>query len=230
MLDKVHAIQAAGLEVWSGMIVGFDNDRADIFETQRRFVEEARIVNALVNLLVAIPKTPLHDRMIREGRFDEANESVYGTNIIPLNISREDLRDGTYRLMRDLYGADAYFGRLDSLYLDAGLRLEQARMHHLRRHPWRRLTANAVFLAQALGLTLRLMTGVSDRGLRRAYLARLWRVVKRRPEPILLRLYALKCALHYHLHVMIWQRRNIGMGVELKWQAADEVPSHAVSS
>jgi radical SAM superfamily enzyme YgiQ (UPF0313 family) len=67
MLDKVHAIQAAGLEVWSGMIVGFDSDRADIFEIQRRFVEEARIINALVNLLVAIPKTPLHERLTREG-------------------------------------------------------------------------------------------------------------------------------------------------------------------
>jgi hypothetical protein len=32
-----------------------------------------------------------------------------------------------------------------------------------------------------------------------------------------LRLYAIKCAMHYHLHVLIWQRRNIGMGVDIDW-------------
>jgi hypothetical protein len=79
-----------------------------------------------------------------------------------------------------------------------------------------------VFLGQALGLVLRLMAGVSDAALRREYLVRLWGVFRRRPEPILLRLYALKCALHYHLHVMIWQRRNLGMGIDLQWRAGEE--------
>jgi len=37
MLEKVHRIQEAGLEVWSGMILGFDHDDASIFEEQLRF-------------------------------------------------------------------------------------------------------------------------------------------------------------------------------------------------
>ncbi len=68
MLDKVHRIQEAGMEVWSGIIVGFDNDDASIFSAQSRFVREARIVSAMVNMLVAIPRTPLHKRLANEGR------------------------------------------------------------------------------------------------------------------------------------------------------------------
>ena len=222
ILDKVRAIQDSGLEVWSGLIVGFDNDRPGIFEMQRRFIEDARIVNALVNLLVAIPRTPLHDRLSREGRFDAAGESLYGTNVIPLNMGREELRDGAFALLGELYRPSAYFGRLDALYLDQGLKLEQGRQRYLQRRPLRRLAANAVLLGQALGLVLRLMAGVSDAALRREYLVRLWGVLRRRPEPILLRLYALKCALHYHLHVMIWQRRSLGMGIDLQWPAGEE--------
>ena len=65
-------------------------------------------------------------------------------------------------------------------------------------------------LAKELGVVtaifLRLMWGVPDKALRREYRKRMWRVLKRRPEPIILRLYALKCAIHYHLHAMIWHR------------------------
>ncbi len=225
MLEKVHAIQQAGIEVWCGMILGFDSDRPGIFEDQRRFIEAARIVNVLVNLLVAIPRTPLHDRLVRDGRVDPAGESVYGTNVVPLNIGREALRDGAYRLMRALYAPAAYFRRLDALYLDLGLQPEPASRRHWRRHPLRRLGANLAFVTQAFVLFLRLMRGVPDRALRRDYARRLWTVARRRPEPLLLRLYAVKCALHYHLHVMIWQQRSIGMGVALDWPAEEKEPT-----
>jgi hypothetical protein len=58
MVEKVHRIQDAGMEVWSGMILGFDSDDASIFEAQRRFIREARIVHAMVGMLAAIPRTP----------------------------------------------------------------------------------------------------------------------------------------------------------------------------
>ena len=40
MLDKVHRIQDVGMEVWCGIIVGFDNDDPSIFAAQRQFVQE----------------------------------------------------------------------------------------------------------------------------------------------------------------------------------------------
>jgi radical SAM superfamily enzyme YgiQ (UPF0313 family) len=60
LIDKVRRIQDAGLEVWAGMIVGFDNDNGDVFDSQRRFIENSRISLVMVGMLSAIPKTPLY--------------------------------------------------------------------------------------------------------------------------------------------------------------------------
>src|SRR5215472_14709854 len=153
MLDKVHRIQEAGMEVWCGVIVGFDNDDTSIFAAQSRFVREARIVSAMVNMLVAIPRTPLYKRLASEGRLsplqEEEHTGGFGTNVKPLRISRETLYAGYTELMRDLYAADAYFARLDELYLDPDFKLTQARTRYLRRRPLRWFTCNAQLLAEA---------------------------------------------------------------------------------
>ena len=68
MIEKVHRIQDAGLEVWCGMILGFDNDDDDDLRRAVAFLEEARIASAMVGMLTAIPKTPLYDRLLpRDG-------------------------------------------------------------------------------------------------------------------------------------------------------------------
>lgn len=209
MLDKVHRIQEAGMEVWCGVIVGFDNDDAGIFAAQRRFIGEARIANAMVNMLVAIPRTPLYKRLASEGRLDDAGDPAgfgpFGTNVIPHRIGREALRDGYVELMRDLYTPAAFFGRLDALYLDARLVWGRARARYLRRHPLRRLKLNAKLLVEALAIFVMLMRGVPDPELRRAYRRHLLRVARRRPAPAILQLYAIKCAMHFHIHTMVQQ-------------------------
>src|SRR5262249_36334290 len=70
ILERVHTIQRAGIEVWCGMILGFDHDDLSIFAAQEEFLKAARIINAMVGMLHAIPKTPLHARLAREGRLD----------------------------------------------------------------------------------------------------------------------------------------------------------------
>ena len=137
MLERVHTIQRAGMEVWCGMILGFDSDDASIFDAQRAFIKEARIVNAMVGMLAAIPKTPLYARLLKEGRLDPADQQPFGTNVLPLNISREALRDGYLAVMDDLHKPQAYFDRLDALYLEERIEPERTRLRHLRRngHP-----------------------------------------------------------------------------------------------
>src|SRR4051794_3494668 len=70
ILEKVHRIQDAGIEVWSGMIMGFDNDDETIFDAQIEFIEKARIAHSMSGMLHAIAKTPLHARLAEEGRLD----------------------------------------------------------------------------------------------------------------------------------------------------------------
>ena len=202
ILDRVHAIQAAGLEVWSGMILGFDNDEADVFDAQRDFLREARVTHAMVGMLTAIPKTPLYDRLAREGRLDADDVSAFGTNVIPLRMSREALREGYVREMVDLYSPEAFFGRVDDLYLSQRTPFFSAMHRYRRRRPWRRAGEAAKDVGRAVGLFARLMRGVPDRALRREYRRRVARLLRERPDPQLLFLYTVKCAMHYHHYVM----------------------------
>ena len=205
MLEKVHRIQDAGLEVWCGMILGFDNDDETVFDAQREFIREARIVLAMVGMLYAPPKTPLYDRLDREGRLDPEDESEFGTNVIPLRIGREALRDGYVRVINDLYEPDAYFGRLDELYIGGRIDYGRARARYWRRHPWQRLKAQARFAAQAAGLFARLMRGVPEASLRKEYRERVWGLLKARRDPAVILGYVIQCAVHYHAYTMARQ-------------------------
>jgi radical SAM superfamily enzyme YgiQ (UPF0313 family) len=205
LVEKVHAIQAAGLDVWCGLIVGFDADDESIFERQRIFIEEARISHAMLGMLSAIPKTPLHARLAREGRLDLADEPAYGTNVIPAGMSRERLRTGYVDLQQRLHDPPAWFDRLDRLFLDAEFRFGQAKAAHLRHRPLARWRAAVVDTARAAGVFLGLMARVSDRELRRTYRKRMLRLVWRRPDPSVWMVYAIKCAIHFH-HVSMARR------------------------
>ena len=187
------------------MIVGFDNDAADIFDAHRRFIAEARIVNPLINVLIAIPGTPLFARLQKAARIDPSAELPYGTNIIPLKMTREELQQGCLALARDLYESSAYFGRLDALYLDDRLEAEPARKRYLARHRWRWFKANTISLIQAGAILLGLLLWVPEPALSREYRRRMWQALRRRHDPFMLRIYALKCAIHYHMHVMLRQ-------------------------
>ncbi len=202
MLEKVHRIQTAGMEVWCGMIVGFDNDDSTVFDAQTQFLDQSRIANVLVSLLTAIPKTPLYDRLEQEGRLDLSDDLEFGTNVIALQLGREELRDGYVRVMNELYEPEAYFGRLEQLYLQEKIQFCQGRTRYLKRHPIKRLKANAFFLAQATGLFLQLMRSIPEASLRREYRRRIGRFLKIRRDPATLLSFVFSCAMHYHAHSM----------------------------
>ena len=62
-----------------------------------------------------------------------------------------------------------------------------------------------VNLATAGVLVGRLMRGVPEAHLRLEYRRRLWAAWRARPNPSVLLVYALKCAMHYHQHTMARQ-------------------------
>ena len=171
IVDRVRKVQDSGLEVWCGMIVGFDHDDARIFKAQRDFMRQTDIMHAMVGMLSAIPKTPLYARLQNEGRLDLEDEQPFGTNVIPLGMTREELRDGYIGLMQDLYDADSYFDRLENLYLTRGFDFARVRNAYLRRHPWQKWRAQSFDAVRAFGLFLLLMKNVPDPELRRSIAA-----------------------------------------------------------
>ena len=200
LIERVHRIQDHGIDVWCGMIVGFDNDDTTIFPAVPEFLARARISTALVGMLHAIPTTPLFKRLKEAGRLNtDEDADLYGTNVVPLGMSSEELRDGFVRVMLEAYSTDAYFGRLDSQFFDQNFKF---RVHELPywadwRWAWaKRATFNYVRFGV---IASRLLSAVDDPELRARYRKQLAQVVKKRwREPHILFIYALKVATHYH--------------------------------
>jgi radical SAM superfamily enzyme YgiQ (UPF0313 family) len=211
MLDKVHRIQRAGIDVWCGMILGFDNDDPSIFQAHRDFIRRAHITSAMFGMLYAVPKTPLHARLAAAGRLDPADEPDEGTNVIPLRLTREQLGSGYVAILKDLYEPESYFDRLDELFLAQRLRLGNRQCKdYWKRHPWRFLTTQLGDWSRFLYLYHRLMQSVRDTGLRDLYRRRILRLLRVRRDGGVLVYYVVKCAMHYHAYRLAQENRTGG--------------------
>jgi radical SAM superfamily enzyme YgiQ (UPF0313 family) len=119
ILESVHRIQRAGIQVMAGMIVGFDHDDPSIFDEQFRFIQEARIPVSMTGMLNAMPKTPLHQRLKEAGRLiaESVGDQFVFTNIIPRGMTRLQLFDGYKNLLARLYSYRNYRRRVMQLIL-----------------------------------------------------------------------------------------------------------------
>ncbi len=122
ILTSIHRIQAAGIQVMAGMIVGFDNDDVSIFEEQFRFIQAARIPISMTGMLNAVPHTPLHVRLRAAGRLiaESVGDQFVFTNIVPKGMSRLELYEGYRRLLNRLYDYRHYRRRAMALVLGKG--------------------------------------------------------------------------------------------------------------
>jgi radical SAM superfamily enzyme YgiQ (UPF0313 family) len=114
LVEVVHKLQAHGLEVMGGFIVGFDSDPHDIFKRQFEFIQNSGVATAMVGLLTALPKTRLYQRLSREGRLRErstGNNTQAVLNFEP-RLDRRFLENGYRELMKKLYEPRAYYRRV----------------------------------------------------------------------------------------------------------------------
>ncbi|HLH93177.1 MAG TPA: B12-binding domain-containing radical SAM protein [Xanthobacteraceae bacterium] len=77
LLESVATMNRHGLEVTAGMIIGLDTDKPDTDQHIIDFIDQSNIPILTLNLLQALPKTPLWDRLAAAGRLvdDPALES-----------------------------------------------------------------------------------------------------------------------------------------------------------
>ncbi len=116
LVADIRKIQSYNIDVSAGMIVGFDHDDAAIFQEQFDFIMESNISWAMTGMLQAVPKTPLYERLKLENRLDTSNEAVTNTtlevNIIPKNMSKDELIAGYHWLLKQLYSYENYAKRV----------------------------------------------------------------------------------------------------------------------
>jgi radical SAM superfamily enzyme YgiQ (UPF0313 family) len=77
ILDAVKTLNSYGMEVVSGIILGLDTDTPETCDRILDFIRLSQIPMLTINLLYALPRTPLWDRLQQEGRIvsDEGRES-----------------------------------------------------------------------------------------------------------------------------------------------------------
>lgn len=77
ILEAVKTFNRYGMEVVSGIIMGLDTDTPDTADRILEFIRLSNIPMLTINLLHALPRTPLWRRLEAEGRlsFDETRES-----------------------------------------------------------------------------------------------------------------------------------------------------------
>lgn len=114
LYESVRKIQAKGIEVAGGFIVGFDNDAPDIFERQIKFIQDSGIALAMVGLLTALPNTQLYRRLKKEGRLLE-DSTGNNTHDLQLNflpkMDLEIILSGYKHIIKRIYNPKEYFER-----------------------------------------------------------------------------------------------------------------------
>ena len=121
LADSVHRINAAGLYVIAGFIVGFDTERSAVADTMIDCIEATGIPVAMVGLLTALPNTQLTRRLMREGRLlpfkgvaGGGDQCTSGLNFVTLRPRRDVLMD--FRtILASIYEPTAYFARVRRL-------------------------------------------------------------------------------------------------------------------
>ena len=103
LLISVRRLYARGIEVLAGFIIGFDNDTPASFEQQYQFISQSGIQTAMIGLLSALPKTPLYERLKREGRLREGMEESDNTRVRSNVIHKTMSEDTIARLYADVY-------------------------------------------------------------------------------------------------------------------------------
>jgi radical SAM superfamily enzyme YgiQ (UPF0313 family) len=77
IMEAIQTINSFGMEVVSGIILGLDTDKPETGQHLLEFIEASQIPLLTINLLQALPGTPLWDRLKRENRLieDEGRDS-----------------------------------------------------------------------------------------------------------------------------------------------------------
>jgi hopanoid C-2 methylase len=169
ILEAVETIGRHGMEVSAGMIMGLDTDTDDTAQTIIEFTRAARIPIVTVNLLYALPGTPLHDRLARAGRL--VPDGDRDSNVAFLR-GYDIVYADWQRVVGTIYEPNALYERFAH-------HAAATYPHRLRpRYPRRHVTGPA--LRRALAILARMIWRIGIRGdYRRHFWRMAWRTVSR---------------------------------------------------
>lgn len=81
ILEAVQRLNSYGMEVVSGIIIGFDTDTPETGDRIVDFISSSNIPVLTINLLYALPKTALWNRLEKEGRLILDDDGTLESNV-----------------------------------------------------------------------------------------------------------------------------------------------------
>lgn len=109
-LDSIQKIQSYGITVNGCFILGLDGDTPEVFDEVTAFIKESGLFEVQITLMTPFPGTPLYFRLKQEDRLirDQAWElcTLFDPNVIPKNMTLEELNQGFLNLGKYLYSAE----------------------------------------------------------------------------------------------------------------------------
>jgi hopanoid C-2 methylase len=110
ILEGVQTINSYGMEVVSGIIMGLDSDKPDTANALIDFVEQSKIPMLTINLLQALPKTPLWDRLERENRLNHDEDRDSNVEFL---LPYDHVVSEWQRVMKVVYAPEKLFERYE---------------------------------------------------------------------------------------------------------------------
>jgi radical SAM superfamily enzyme YgiQ (UPF0313 family) len=164
ILDSVATLNGYGMEVVSGIILGLDTDTPDTADRLLAFIQASQIPMLTINLLQALPRTPLWDRLERSNRLIEDPDRESNVDFL---LPYQTVLDMWRRCVRVAYSPEAVYRRFEYSAL-------HTYPNRIRPDARGRLTARNLWqgLRLAVGLLIRV-------GLLADYRRHFWRVVRR---------------------------------------------------
>lgn len=161
ILESIRVLNSYGLEVVSGIILGLDTDKEGSGEAISAFVEESQIPMLTINILHALPKTPLwrrleaDHRLLRGGGGRESN--------VQFLLPYETVVGMWLKCVERAYAPDAIYRRFDH---------QIAHTFPNRKHlPVTRARVNAKNILKGISILGRIFWHV---GIRADYRRRFW--------------------------------------------------------
>ena len=109
IMEAIHTLNNFGMEVVSGIILGLDTDKPETADALLAFVDESRIPLLTINLLQALPKTPLWDRLEKEGRL--LNDDDSRDSNVNFLLPYDDVVSSWRKCMEFAYEPERLFAR-----------------------------------------------------------------------------------------------------------------------
>jgi radical SAM superfamily enzyme YgiQ (UPF0313 family) len=114
---RVRLLHDNGIQVNGSFVVGFDEDRPDVFQRLAEWIEENRLECATFHILTPYPGTPLFRQIEAEKRLLHENWSLYDTSHVvfrPKHMTPEQLALGYDWLYRRLFSLKSIWRRRPS--------------------------------------------------------------------------------------------------------------------